>query len=77
MLLFLDIDGTLLPFGAAGPYPEYEPSALLHWKTRPLLVRRAAGLAGHHGDLRPALGGQWRVRGVSDVTRVSFSGLRT
>ncbi|MFJ6391554.1 HAD domain-containing protein [Streptomyces sp. NPDC091972] len=26
MLLFLDVDGTLLPFGAAGSYPLYEPA---------------------------------------------------
>ncbi|MFJ6661727.1 HAD domain-containing protein [Streptomyces sp. NPDC091377] len=24
-LLYLDVDGTLLPFGAAGPYPVHEP----------------------------------------------------
>jgi hypothetical protein len=27
MLLFLDIDGTLIPFGAARPYPLYEAAA--------------------------------------------------
>ncbi|WP_424885097.1 HAD domain-containing protein [Streptomyces sp. SAI-126] len=26
MLLFLDVDGTVVPFGAAGPYPLYEPA---------------------------------------------------
>ncbi|MER5911814.1 HAD domain-containing protein [Streptomyces sp. NPDC001982] len=35
MLLFLDIDGTLLPFGTAGPYPEYEP---VHGPPRPAAV---------------------------------------
>ncbi|MET8078785.1 HAD domain-containing protein [Streptomyces sp. NPDC005303] len=29
MLLFLDVDGTLLPFGAAEPYPLYGPASAL------------------------------------------------
>ncbi|MEU6553123.1 HAD domain-containing protein [Streptomyces sp. NPDC046915] len=28
MLLFLDVDGTLLPFGAEDPYPVYESSSV-------------------------------------------------
>lgn len=34
ILLFLDIDGTLLPFGGPGPHPEYEPAPApaLRWR---------------------------------------------
>ena len=41
MLLFLDIDGTLLPFGAAGPYPEYTGGSVAPQSAagHPLLAR--------------------------------------
>lgn len=29
MLLFLDVDGTLIPFGADRPYQQYEPVRVL------------------------------------------------
>ncbi|WP_109000402.1 hypothetical protein [Streptomyces rishiriensis] len=35
MLLFLDVDGTLIPFGGTDPYPEYGPPSPAH----PLLSR--------------------------------------
>lgn len=51
MLLFLDVDGTLLPFGGPGPYPEYDgpvaESAALHpllARVDPALGPRLAGL---------------------------------
>lgn len=39
MLLFLDVDGTLLPFGGPGPYPEYGRPPLAHPLAHPLLTR--------------------------------------
>ncbi|MFJ8633795.1 HAD domain-containing protein [Streptomyces sp. NPDC093568] len=40
MLLFLDVDGTLIPFGAERPYPVYEPPAALPGPpAHPLLTR--------------------------------------
>lgn len=41
MLLFLDVDGTLIPFGAARPYPLYEAAAhpSVRACTHPLLAR--------------------------------------
>ncbi|MFE5816828.1 HAD domain-containing protein [Streptomyces sp. NPDC056479] len=40
MLLFLDVDGTLIPFGAKRPYPVYEPPAALSGPpAHPLLTR--------------------------------------
>jgi hypothetical protein len=40
MLLFLDVDGTLIPFGATWPYPEYEARfALPEGAGHPLLPR--------------------------------------
>ncbi|MGW6737807.1 HAD domain-containing protein [Streptomyces sp. NPDC055013] len=40
MLLFLDVDGTLIPFGAEGPYRLYEPArALPQSADHPLLAR--------------------------------------
>ncbi|MGF0175023.1 HAD domain-containing protein [Streptomyces sp. Marseille-Q5077] len=40
MLLFLDVDGTLIPFGADGPYQLYEPArALPQSAGHPLLPR--------------------------------------
>lgn len=53
MLVFLDVDGTLIPFGADRPYPEYEPARPLpETAAHPLLSRvdpalgaRLAGLA--------------------------------
>ncbi|MER6674462.1 HAD domain-containing protein [Streptomyces sp. NPDC000983] len=51
MILFLDVDGTLLPFGGPGPYPEFEaplPAALagnpLLARVDPALGPRLAGL---------------------------------
>ncbi|MFG2574736.1 hypothetical protein [Streptomyces sp. NPDC048481] len=35
MLLFLDVDGTLIPFGGTAPHPEYGPPSPAH----PLLPR--------------------------------------
>ncbi|MFE9021951.1 HAD domain-containing protein [Streptomyces sp. NPDC007808] len=54
MLVFLDVDGTLVPFGADRPYPRYEPAhPLPESADHPLLSRvdpglgaRLAGLAG-------------------------------
>ncbi|MFI7410435.1 HAD domain-containing protein [Streptomyces sp. NPDC049627] len=40
MLLFLDVDGTLIPFGAERPYPCYEPPRPLpEAAAHPLLTR--------------------------------------
>ncbi|MEV0172963.1 HAD domain-containing protein [Streptomyces sp. NPDC050803] len=40
MLLFLDIDGTLIPFGAPGPYPVHRaPAGLPRTAAHPLLDR--------------------------------------
>lgn len=40
MLLFLDVDGTLLPFGATRPYPLYDPPRGLSGPVaHPLLTR--------------------------------------
>ncbi|MGI5376415.1 HAD domain-containing protein [Streptomyces sp. CA-251387] len=40
MLLFLDVDGTLIPFGAERPYPLYEPpQPLPETAAHPLLAR--------------------------------------
>jgi len=38
-LLFLDVDGTLLPFGAPGPYPLHERAFPLYEPAHPLLTR--------------------------------------
>ncbi|MBC7274098.1 MAG: hypothetical protein H5T76_36255 [Streptomyces sp.] len=50
MLLFLDIDGTLIPFGGPGPYPEYGAGG------------RAAGAHPLLRRVDPALGA--RLRGL-------------
>lgn len=40
MRLFLDVDGTLIPFGAERPYPQYEPPRTLPGPpAHPLLTR--------------------------------------
>ncbi|MER7576353.1 HAD domain-containing protein [Streptomyces sp. NPDC126514] len=39
MLLFLDVDGTLLPFGGPGPYPEHAPPCPGAPLAHPLLNR--------------------------------------
>ncbi|MER5753112.1 HAD domain-containing protein [Streptomyces sp. NPDC002088] len=46
MLLFLDVDGTLIPFGAAGSYPAYEAGgrSSAHATGNPLLTRIDPGL---------------------------------
>lgn len=40
MLLFLDVDGTLLPFGASRPYPVYEPAFARPTADAPPLLTR-------------------------------------
>ncbi|ANS66158.1 hypothetical protein SLINC_3934 [Streptomyces lincolnensis] len=53
MLLFLDVDGTLLPFGAAHPYPEYEARFALPEQAgaHPLLPRVDPALGARLGAL--------------------------
>ena len=55
MLLFLDIDGTLIPFGGTAPYPEFRPPGEPP-PAHPLLPR-----------LDPALGPRLRALGCEPV----------
>lgn len=67
MLLFLDVDGTLLPFGAAGSYPTYDarfavpPQALDH----PLLSRVDPALGARLTALRCEL--VWATTWMEDA----------
>ncbi|WP_367326219.1 HAD domain-containing protein [Streptomyces sp. HUAS ZL42] len=58
MLLFLDVDGTLLPFGGPGPYPAYDapPASDALPAVHPLLDR-----------IDPALGPRLRALGCELV----------
>ncbi|MFJ4204938.1 HAD domain-containing protein [Streptomyces sviceus] len=67
MLLFLDVDGTLLPFGAVGPYPLYEPAFPL---TGPVTGHPLTGAVADHPLLTrvdPALGARLTSLGCALV----------
>ncbi|MEU2285926.1 HAD domain-containing protein [Streptomyces sp. NPDC013178] len=56
MLLFLDVDGPLIPFGGTTPYPVYEPRSAAGRPSHPLLPR-----------LDPSLGPRLRTLGCELV----------
>ncbi|MEU3254497.1 HAD domain-containing protein [Streptomyces sp. NPDC006997] len=66
MLVFLDVDGTVIPFGGPGPYPEYGPrdGAVAH----PLLGRVDPGLGARLGALGCEL--VWATTWLDDANEV-------
>ncbi|MFJ7077951.1 HAD domain-containing protein [Streptomyces sp. NPDC098781] len=72
MLLFLDVDGTLIPFGAERPYPLYEPPAELPGPpAHPLLTRVDPALGARLSRLA-ALGCElvWATTWLDDANTV-------
>lgn len=66
MLLFLDVDGTLLPFGAPQPYPVYEPGTVPPQAAgHPLLARIDPALGPRLAALRCQL--VWATTWMDDA----------